>query len=133
MCDIKTLEARSEHFAKAAASHKNRVVICAGTGCMASGAMKLFNRFMELSKKHGFNFDVAMEKEEDHGDMALAMSGCQGFCQMGPLVHCLPLGVLYVTVKEDDVDEIVENFAKWDLLSTVYQWVFSMSLLKKKM
>ena len=109
MCDIKTLEARSEHFAKAAASHKNRVVICAGTGCMASGAMKLFNRFMELSKKHGFNFDVAMEKEEDHGDMALAMSGCQGFCQMGPLVHCLPMGVLYVTVKEEDVDEIVEK------------------------
>ena len=109
MCNAKTLEARSEHFAKAAASHTNRVVICAGTGCMANGAMKLYEKFLDLSKKHGFNFDVVMEEEEDHGDMALAMSGCQGFCQMGPLVHCSPKGVLYVKVQEEDVDEIVEK------------------------
>jgi len=109
MRDLASLEARSEHYGRAAAAHRNRVVICAGTGCIANGAMKLQARFIELSEKHDFCFDIAMEDEVDHGDMALAMSGCQGFCQMGPLVHCLPQGVLYVAVKLEDVEEIVEK------------------------
>ena len=108
MLDLTSLEARSEHFGRAAAAHKNRVVICAGTGCMANGAMKIYQRFTELAEKHGISFDVALEKE-DNADLSLAMSGCQGFCQMGPLVHVFPQSVLYVSVKPDDVDEIVEK------------------------
>jgi len=36
-------------------------------------------------------------------------SGCQGFCQMGPLVTVLPDGILYNKVKPDDVQEIIEK------------------------
>ena len=108
MVDLKSLEARSEHFARAAAAHKHRVVICAGTGCMAGGAMKIFERFTELAKELDISFDVALEKEDD-AEMAISMSGCQGFCQMGPLVTVLPQGVLYVSVKPDDVEEIVKK------------------------
>jgi len=103
-----SLEARSEHFGKAAAAHKNRIVICAGTGCMANGSMKIYERFIELVTARGITYDVAMEKEEG-SDLALAMSGCQGFCQMGPLVTVFPQGVLYVNVKADDVEEIVDK------------------------
>jgi len=108
MSDCMTLEARSEHFTRAAAAHKNRVVICAGTGCIANGAMKIFGRFTEVVKERGISYDVALEKE-DNADLALALSGCQGFCQMGPLVTVYPQGVLYVNVKVGDVDEIVEK------------------------
>jgi len=75
---------------------------------MANGAMKIYQRFIEHAKKHGMSFDVALEKEED-ADLALAMSGCQGFCQMGPLVTVFPQCVLYVNVKAEDVEEIVEK------------------------
>jgi len=108
MVDLISLETRSEHFAKAAAAYKHRVVICAGTGCVAGGALKIFDRFTELASKHDMTFDVALEKEEN-ADLGLALSGCQGFCQMGPLVTVFPAGVLYVSVKPGDVDEIVEK------------------------
>jgi len=108
MLDLTSLEARSEHFGRAAAAHKHRVVICAGTGCIANGSMKIYERFRELAEKHGISYDIALEKEDD-ADMALAMSGCQGFCQMGPLVHVFPQSVLYCCVKPEDVDEIVEK------------------------
>jgi NADH-quinone oxidoreductase subunit F len=36
-------------------------------------------------------------------------SGCQGFCQMGPLVTILPENLLYNKVKPQDVPEIIER------------------------
>ena len=41
----------------------------------------------------------------------VSKSGCQGFCQMGPLVTIEPDGILYTRVKPDDVAEIVEDHA----------------------
>jgi len=108
MPDLISLEARSERFAKVAAAHKNRVVICAGTGCIANGAVKIYDRFMELAEENDFVFDVGFEKEAGH-TMALSMSGCQGFCQMGPLVHIVNEKVLYVKVTLSDIEEIVKE------------------------
>ena len=39
-------------------------------------------------------------------------SGCQGFCQIGPLVTILPEGIFYTKVKPEDVEEIVETTLK---------------------
>ena len=39
----------------------------------------------------------------------MSKSGCQGFCQMGPLVTIEPDGILYTKVKPSDVDEIVDS------------------------
>ena len=44
-------------------------------------------------------------------DLRLNKSGCQGFCQMGPLVTILPEGILYNKVKAEDVAEIVSQDA----------------------
>ncbi|MCL2153048.1 MAG: NADH-quinone oxidoreductase subunit NuoF [Oscillospiraceae bacterium] len=103
-----TLESRGEHFARAAAAHKNHIVICAGTGCVANGAMKIYDRFIEIAKDRGISCDIELEKEEN-ADLSMAMSGCQGFCQMGPLVAVYPQGILYIMVKAKDVEEIVET------------------------
>ena len=37
------------------------------------------------------------------------MSGCHGFCEMGPLVHIEPMGVMYIHVKPEDCHEILEK------------------------
>jgi len=108
-----SLEARREHFRKVAAAYKRRVVICGGTGCVANGSLKIYERFVELSKERNISFDVSLDREEET-ELSMALSGCQGFCQMGPLVTVLPHGILYCGVKEEDVVEIVDKSVQND-------------------
>ncbi len=98
---------RKKHFDKSMSNYKARVIICAGTGCMANGSLNIFKRFQEVIKQRGLSVTVALEKEE--ADFMLSESGCQGFCQMGPLVTLYPQGVLYTKVKVSDVEEIVDR------------------------
>ncbi|MHB0999557.1 MAG: NADH-ubiquinone oxidoreductase-F iron-sulfur binding region domain-containing protein [Armatimonadota bacterium] len=87
---------------------KRRVIICAGTGCVANGALKVFDAFVKEIAAAGL--DVVTElKEEATGDNLVSKSGCQGFCQMGPLVTINPEGLLYTKVKAADVAEIVKT------------------------
>lgn len=39
----------------------------------------------------------------------MKLSGCHGFCEMGPLVHIEPLGIMYIHVKPEDCREILER------------------------
>jgi NADH-quinone oxidoreductase subunit F len=84
-----------------------RVIICAGTGCMANGAMKVFERFKKEMAAAGLSVILELRPEAGDGEVRLSKSGCQGFCQMDPLVSVLPEGILYTKVKADDVPEIV--------------------------
>ncbi|MDR1643863.1 MAG: 4Fe-4S binding protein [Clostridiales bacterium] len=102
-----SLEDRKESFINSTAGRKPRIIICAGTGCMANGSMKIYHRIKLELEKRDLSVAVALQKEE--ADYSLAESGCQGFCQMGPLVTLQPQGVMYVKVKEEDVPEIVEK------------------------
>jgi NADH-quinone oxidoreductase subunit F len=86
-----------------------RVILCAGTGCMANGAMKVFERFQSEMAKTGLNVVLELRPEAGDGDVRLSKSGCQGFCQMGPLVSLAPEGILYTKVRVEDVAEIVEQ------------------------
>ena len=98
---------------QAAAGHSNRepqarrVVVCAGTGCVASGAYGVFQALAEQIRAAGLSVLTEFRPEPNGHDLRLNQSGCQGFCQMGPLVTILPEGVLYTRVKVADVAEIV--------------------------
>lgn len=84
-----------------------RVVVCAGTGCIANGAQRVFQAFLDQIAAAGVAVTTEFEPEAHDHDLRLHKSGCQGFCQMGPLVTILPDGVLYRQVKVDDVPEII--------------------------
>ena len=92
---------------------KCRVLICAGTGCLASGSGEIYEKIKELI---GENPDVEVHfgPEIAHGDgpMEVKKSGCHGFCEMGPLMRIEPLGVLYTKVKLEDCEEIFEKTIK---------------------
>jgi NADH-quinone oxidoreductase subunit F len=103
-----SLEARKAQFEKQVASYKQRVVICAGTGCVANGSIKLYNRLMEVIQSRGLKVEVYLKKETDP-ELSISLSGCQGFCQMGPLMEIYPEGILYVIAKEEDAEEIVDK------------------------
>ena len=86
-----------------------RVILCAGTGCMANGAMKVFERFRKEMDEAGLHVVLELRPEAGDRDVRLSKSGCQGFCQMGPLVSIVPDGILYTKVRAEDVPEIVER------------------------
>jgi NADH-quinone oxidoreductase subunit F len=89
---------------------ERRVIICAGTGCVANGAMKVYAAFQEQMRKNNLPFVVELREENDNsGKIGLTHSGCQGFCQMGPLVAVLPDSILYNRVRPEDAAEIVET------------------------
>jgi len=107
------LEEVGTSYDAAAALCARRVVICAGTGCMAGGAMKVFKALQAEGKMNGLNIEVELNFEDKgHKDALLTKSGCQGFCQVGPLLSIEPDGILYGKVKPEDVKEIVEKTFK---------------------
>ena len=86
-----------------------RVIVCAGTGCMANGAIKVVQRFKSEMAGSGLRVILELRSEAAHDEVRLSKSGCQGFCQMGPLVSVMPEGILYTKVRSEDVAEIVEQ------------------------
>lgn len=84
-----------------------RIILCAGTGCVANGALKVYDAFLKTAKE--LNIEVCVELKEESKGMLVSQSGCQGFCQMGPLVSVLPEDILYTKVKVEDVKEILEK------------------------
>jgi NADH-quinone oxidoreductase subunit F len=90
---------------------KRRIIICAGTGCVANGALKVFEEFQKQLTENNLSHLIELKlKEEDKKEgILLSGSGCQGFCQMGPLVTIEPDDIMYVRVKVDNVKNIVEK------------------------
>jgi NADH-quinone oxidoreductase subunit F len=86
-----------------------RVIICAGTGCVANGAWKVHDALLQAVSEAGLPVALSMEKDNCGGHVRVTKSGCQGFCQMGPLVTILPDEILYTRVKPGDVPEIVQR------------------------
>ena len=84
---------------------KCRVLICAGTGCLAGGSGKIYDKIKELVNNNP-NVEVSMEAHVDHGNIGVKKSGCHGFCEMGPLMRIEPMGILYTKVKLSDCEEI---------------------------
>ena len=86
---------------------QRRVIVCAGTGCVASGSYKVFQALVEQVRAAGLPVVTEFRPEQEVGAVRLNKSGCQGFCQMGPLVTVLPENLLYNKVRLEDVAEIV--------------------------
>lgn len=89
---------------------KRRVIICAGTGCVANGSLKIFEEFRRQIDIKGLNHIIDLSFEEEKKDpILISGSGCQGFCQMGPLVTIEPDNIMYVKIKPEDVVRIVNE------------------------
>lgn len=90
-----------------------RVVVCAGTGCVAGGSLEVYQAFVDQIRASGLRVSTELKPCEDRpGAVFLSRSGCQGFCQMGPLVTVLPDEILYTHVQASDVEEIVSRTLK---------------------
>ena len=87
-------------------AQKIRILICAGTGCIASGSKEIYEKMKNLAEVNE-NVSVDFGGEVPHPE--IKKSGCHGFCEMGPLIRIEPLGILYLKVKPEDCEEIYEK------------------------
>ena len=100
------LQALRKETAEKLHAQKLRILICAGTGCIAGGSKKIYDRMKELAATND-KVSVVFDGEVPHPE--IKKSGCHGFCEMGPLMRIEPLGILYIKVKPEDCEEIYEK------------------------
>jgi NADH-quinone oxidoreductase subunit F len=72
------------------------VAICAGTGCQATGALEVVEKFREEISSHNLANKIDVRA-----------SGCHGFCERGPLVVIRPQMICYTNVETKDIPEIL--------------------------
>jgi NADH:ubiquinone oxidoreductase subunit F (NADH-binding)/(2Fe-2S) ferredoxin/Pyruvate/2-oxoacid:ferredoxin oxidoreductase delta subunit len=77
------------------------ISICAGAGCLASGASEVIAAFKEEIEKQGLKTEVNTKG-----------TGCPGFCERGPVVVIYPEEICYLQVKPEDVPEIISQTIK---------------------
>jgi NADH-quinone oxidoreductase subunit F len=78
------------------------ISICAGAGCIASGASEVIAAFKAEIEKQDLKTDVVDTKE----------TGCPGFCERGPIVVIYPEEICYLQVTPEDVPEIISQTIK---------------------
>lgn len=91
------------------AAQVKKVLVCAGTGCVAGGSLDIYARLIQLLEEKGVHCQVDLAHEPHGEEVGVKRSGCHGFCEMGPLVRIEPQGWLYTKVKLSDCEEIVEK------------------------
>ena len=98
---------------EAIASYDCRILVCSGTGCIATGSNKIYEIFAELVKDTpGVTLEFAPHDAKEHEALVgVKKTGCQGCCELGPLVR-IQKGekvVQYVKVQQDDCKTIFEK------------------------
>ena len=109
--DTRALASEQKRLTAIREALPRQVMVCAGTGCVAGGALEVFAKLQEATAAAGVRVALSLEAcDGSHGENdagLLAVSGCHGFCQLGPLVHILPDDILYTHVRVRDVEAIV--------------------------
>lgn len=79
---------------------EKQILICCGTGCRANGSMKVAEALSEAAEAKGARAQVIAE---------VKTTGCNGFCENGPIVKIMPDNLVYYKVKPKDAQEIIEK------------------------
>lgn len=74
------------------------ILVCCGTGCLANGSQAVVDQFRNASA--GLQVEVKPYVKK---------TGCNGFCENGPMVTILPDHITYYKVRPSDVDEILSS------------------------
>ncbi len=73
-------------------------MICAGTGCVANGSLKVKDAL-----------ETELIKRNLQNEVKIVLTGCNGFCAKGPVIVVYPEDIFYQMVKPDDVPHLVEE------------------------
>ncbi|RMG03566.1 MAG: NADH-quinone oxidoreductase subunit NuoF [Nitrospirae bacterium] len=74
------------------------LMLCGGTGCIASGSLKIKEALQEELRKHNLEDEIT-----------ITLTGCNGFCAEGPLMIVHPEEIFYEKLKPEDIPHLVEE------------------------
>jgi NADH:ubiquinone oxidoreductase subunit F (NADH-binding)/(2Fe-2S) ferredoxin/NAD-dependent dihydropyrimidine dehydrogenase PreA subunit len=78
--------------------YRTHLLVCAGTGCVSCGSFKVKEALEKEIKAQGLDKEVQV-----------VATGCNGFCERGPIVLVQPDGIFYQLLKVEDVPHLVEE------------------------
>ncbi|MEW6108200.1 MAG: NADH-quinone oxidoreductase subunit NuoF [Nitrospirota bacterium] len=74
------------------------LMLCAGTGCVASGTMKVNAALKEELKKRGLEEEIK-----------IVLTGCNGYCAEGPVMSVYPDQIFYQALTVEEIPKLVEE------------------------
>lgn len=77
-----------------------KILICCGTGCRANGSMAVVEAMQKEARQTGAGVSIEAE---------VKTTGCNGFCENGPIVKIIPDNITYYKVKPSDAKEIIQK------------------------
>ncbi len=77
---------------------REKILVCTGGGCIASGSLKIRDEFIKKLKEK--NLDKSVK---------VVGTGCLGPCSKGPVIIIASNRTYYQELSVDDVDEIIES------------------------
>ena len=118
--NVEDLIQSREQAAADMAQYNCRILVCSGTGCIATGSNKIHQIFQELVKNTpGVVLEFAPHDSHEHETLVgVKKTGCQGFCELGPLVRIQKGSkvIQYVKVQPEDCKEIFEQTVLGDTI-----------------
>lgn len=97
------LDSMASEFRSRYAVYDKVVKICCGTGCISSGALRVYEGLMDAVAKEGLSSKVFVKK-----------TGCHGLCERGPIVVLGDDEILYQSVGKRNIDADIAS-----LLTTI--------------
>ena len=79
-------------------SYRTHLLLCAGTGCVSNGSYRIKEVLERELAKHNLQDEVAV-----------VMTGCNGFCAQGPVMTVQPDGIFYQLLLDEDIPQLVEE------------------------
>lgn len=77
---------------------RTHLLVCAGTGCVACGSFEI-RKLLEQ--------EIAKQKLSD--EVGIIATGCNGFCERGPIVVVQPDGIFYQRLQKEDIPLLVRE------------------------
>ena len=78
--------------------YRTHLLVCAGTGCVSCGSFKIKDALEKEIRKMGLENEVLV-----------VTTGCNGFCERGPILMVHPDGIFYQQLTVEDIPHLVEE------------------------
>jgi NADH-quinone oxidoreductase subunit F len=78
--------------------YRLHLMLCAGTACVSNKSFKIKELLEEEIKKQGLE-----------NEALVVMTGCNGFCAVGPVMVVMPDGIFYHSLTEEIIPHLVEE------------------------
>ncbi len=77
---------------------RTQLMLCGGTGCDSTGSEKVRQALIHEIERQGLTDEVEV-----------VVTGCNGFCAVGPVMVVQPEGIFYQKIQPEDAPELVEE------------------------